>query len=449
VSQMIATSNLKAIIGTGITGLSVARFLAQQHQAFVLLDTRDNPPNLAAVQAEFPGVRVECGALNAETLLACHEIIVSPGIAVATPALVQAREAGIPIIGDIELFVRHARAPMVAITGSNAKSTVTTLVGEMAKAAGIQVAVGGNLGTPALELLRDDIELYVMELSSFQLETVNKLNAKVATILNISADHLDRYPDMRAYILAKLRIYFGAENIVVNRNDILTHPPLAVGAKPVYFGGRADFGAFGLLDRDGEEYLAKNLTPLLPARELKIRGRHNIDNALAALALGDAAGIPMAAMLGALREFRGLRHRCEYVASIDGVEFYNDSKGTNIGATLAAINGLARVPSRLFVIAGGDGKGQDFTELTASLVASRCVLVLIGRDAPLIASAVGEQVPVHVAQTLKDAVNLSLALATAGDAVLLSPACASFDMFKNYEDRGEQFCVAVQERVTL
>lgn len=447
-SQMIATSKVKAIIGTGITGMSVARFLAQQHQAFILLDTRTNPPNLDSIGKEFPNVRVECGELDVNTLLACDEIIVSPGVAVATPAIAHAKAAGIPVVGDIEIFVRYAKAPIVAITGSNAKSTVTTLVGEMAKTAEIKVAVGGNLGTPALELLKDDIQLYVMELSSFQLETVNKLNAKVATILNISADHLDRYPDMRAYILAKLRVYFGAEHIVVNRNDILTHPPLAAGVKPIYFGGKADFGSFGLMVEDGEEYLAKNLTPLMPAKELKISGRHNVDNALAALALGDAAGIPMPAMLDTLKHFRGLRHRCEFVANIKGVDFYNDSKGTNIGATLAAIKGLARNPAALILIAGGEGKGQDFSELNPVLVESNVRLVLIGRDAPLIADAVGDRVAITFADSLKDAIQKSLAQAKQGDAVLLSPACASFDMFRNYEDRGEKFCAAVQELVT-
>ncbi|QEY12162.1 UDP-N-acetylmuramoyl-L-alanine--D-glutamate ligase [Cellvibrio sp. KY-YJ-3] len=442
---MIATSKVKAIIGTGITGLSVARFLAAQQQAFVLLDTRLSPPNLQQIKTEFPHVSIECGELNPHTLLACDEIIISPGVAVATPAIEQARAAGIPVVGDIEIFVRYAKAPIVAITGSNAKSTVTTLVGEMAKAAGINVAVGGNLGTPALELLNDSVELYVMELSSFQLETVTKLNAKVATILNISADHLDRYENMRAYILAKLRVYFGAEHIVVNRNDVLTHPPLAAGVKPIYFGGRADFGSFGLLTRDGVEYLAKNLTPLMAARELKIRGRHNIDNALAALALGDAAGIPLDAMLGTLKTFSGLRHRCEFVAEKNAVEFYNDSKGTNIGATLAAISGLARDPQQLIVILGGEGKGQDFTELTPALRAINSRLVLIGRDATVIEQAVADAAPIIHAGSMQDAVNKAFALAQPGDAVLLSPACASFDMFKNYEDRGEKFCEAVQE----
>ena len=444
---MIATSKVKAIIGTGITGLSVARFLAAQGWAFVLMDTRSNPPNLEQVQQEFPGVTVVCGELDANTLLACDEIIVSPGVAVATPAIEQAKAAGISVVGDIELFVRAAKAPIVAITGSNAKSTVTTLFGEMAKAAGINVAVGGNLGTPALELLSDSVELYVMELSSFQLETVNKLNAKVATILNISADHLDRYENMRAYILAKLRVYFGAEHIVVNRKDILTHPPLAAGVKPVYFGGNADFGSFGLIQDNDGEFLAKNLTPLISTKELKIRGRHNVDNALAALALGDAAGIPMDAMLATLKTFAGLRHRCEFVAEKNGVEFYNDSKGTNIGATLAAIQGLARDPKQLIIILGGEGKGQDFTELTPALRAINSKVILIGRDAPIIAESIGNAATIIYAGSMQDAVNKAFAAANPGDAVLLSPACASFDMFKNYEDRGEKFCLAVQELI--
>ena len=444
---MIATSKVKAIIGTGITGLSVARFLAAQGWAFVLMDTRSNPPNLEQVQQEFPGVTVVCGELDASTLLACDEIIVSPGVAVATRAIEQAKAAGISVVGDIELFVRAAKAPIVAITGSNAKSTVTTLVGEMAKAAGINVAVGGNLGTPALELLNDSVELYVMELSSFQLETVTKLNAKVATILNISADHLDRYENMRAYILAKLRVYFGAEHIVVNRKDILTHPPLAAGVKPVYFGGKADFGSFGLIQDNDGEFLAKNLTPLISTKELKIRGRHNVDNALAALALGDAAGIPMDAMLATLKTFAGLRHRCEFVAEKNGVEFYNDSKGTNIGATLAAIQGLARDPQQLIIILGGEGKGQDFTELTPALRAINSKVILIGRDAPIIAESIGNAATIIYAGSMQDAVNKAFAAANPGDAVLLSPACASFDMFKNYEDRGDKFCLAVQELI--
>jgi UDP-N-acetylmuramoylalanine--D-glutamate ligase len=444
VSQMIATNNVKAIIGTGITGLSVARFLAKKGQTFVLMDTRENPPNLEQIKNEFPNVNVQTGNLDLPTLMASNEIVLSPGVAQSTEEIVAAKNSGIPVVGDIELFVRYAQAPIVAITGSNAKSTVTTLVGEMAKAADIKVAVGGNLGTPALDLLADDIQLYVMELSSFQLETVSKLNAKVATILNISADHLDRYKDMREYILAKMRVYFGAEHIVVNRHDLLTHPPLAQGVKPIQFGGKADFGSFGLIEENGQEYLAKNLTALMPANELKIRGRHNIENALAALALGDAAGIPMNAMIATLKSFKGLRHRCEFVAQIKGVEFYNDSKGTNIGATLAAIKGLSRDPQQLTVILGGEGKGQDFSELVPALKSINARTILIGRDAPIIAAAIETIVPITHAASLQEAIAQALSLSKDGDAVLLSPACASFDMFKNYEDRGEQFCQIVR-----
>jgi UDP-N-acetylmuramoylalanine--D-glutamate ligase len=243
-------------------------------------------------------------------------------------------------------------------------------------------------------------------------------------------------------------VYFGAEHIVVNRKDVLTHPPFAAGVKPIYFGGTADFGSFGLTEENGEEYLAKNLTPLMPSRELTIRGRHNVDNALAALALGDAAGIPMDAMLSALKSFKGLKHRCEFVATKNGVEFYNDSKGTNIGSTLAAVQGLARDPQQLIVILGGEGKGQDFTELAPALKAINSQAVLIGRDAPIIEQAVAGVTSVTHAASMQDAVNKAFNLANSGDAVLLSPACASFDMFKNYEDRGDKFCAAVQELST-
>jgi len=440
---MIATSRIKAVIGTGITGLSVARFLMKEQQAFILFDTRLSPPNTATIKAEFPDVELKLGEIDTDILLHCDEIVVSPGISIELPAIAAAKAAGIPVVGDIELFIRYAKAPIVAITGSNAKSTVTTLVGEMAAKAGLEVAVGGNLGTPALELLADNIELYVMELSSFQLETVTRLNAKAATILNISADHLDRYASMRDYVLAKLRVYFGAEHIIVNRNDVLTQPPLAANTKPVYFGGKADFGSFGLIEENGDTFLAKNLTSLLSTHELKISGKHNVDNALAALALGDAAGIPMEAMLATLREFRGLRHRCEFVATKSGIDFYNDSKGTNIGATIAAIAGLSRAPSQLIVILGGEGKGQNFAELNPTLQQFMCRLVLLGRDAPLIAAAVKGVVEFEFANSLQDAVAQAFNQAGTGDAVLLSPACASFDMFKNYEDRGEQFCAAV------
>lgn len=443
-TQVIAKSSLKAIIGTGITGLSVARFCVRENLPFALFDTRLQPPALAQVQAEFPDVAIELGPLSSETLLLADEIIISPGIAQTDPAIDAAKAAGIPVVGDIELFVRYARAPIVAITGSNAKSTVTTLVGEMAREAGIKVAVGGNLGTPALDLLNDEIELYVMELSSFQLETVTRLGAKVATILNVSADHLDRYADMRAYHAAKLRVYFGAQQVVFNRLDPLTQPPIAQGTKPISFGGAAEFNHFGVLEHNGEQWLAWQFEPLMAVSELAIRGRHNVDNALAALALGRAAGIPLSAMVAALKKFHGLPHRCQWVATKSGIDFFNDSKGTNVGATIAAIQGLERIPAQLILIAGGEGKGADFKQLAPAVKGRVRAAVLIGRDAPLIEQALASVTSIIAASSMEDAVSKAYVAAQKGDAVLLSPACASFDMFKNYEDRGVRFCEAVE-----
>lgn len=444
-SELIASSRYKVVIGTGITGLSVARFLVQQGEPFVLVDTRISPPNAALIAKDFPDVAVCFGELDRDLLANAEELIVSPGIAVSHPAIENAKSCGVPVVGDIELFARAAQAPIVAITGSNAKSTVTTLVGAMAEQAGINVAVGGNLGTPALDLLDAQVELYVMELSSFQLETVSRLNAKVATILNLSADHMDRYATLGEYHAAKLRIYFGAENIVFNTKDTLTQPPLAKGVTTFSFGGKAEFKRFGLLERDEQTFLAWQFEPLLNVNQLKIAGKHNIDNALAALALGHAAGLSMASMIEALKTFKGLPHRCEFVLSHGGVDFYNDSKGTNVGATLAALNGLARLPKKLVLIAGGDGKGAPFDDLVPTVSQVVRAVVLIGRDAPLLFELLKDKVRCEFADSMSDAVNKAYGLAEKGDAVLLSPACASLDMFKNYNDRGEQFCQAVEE----
>lgn len=348
--------------------------------------------------------------------------------------------------GDIELFARHAKAPIVAITGSNAKSTVTTLVGDMARAAGKRVAVGGNLGTPALDLLADDIELYVMELSSFQLETTERLNAEVATVLNVSEDHMDRYADMQAYHLAKHRIFRGARQVVVNRGDALSRPLVADQLPCWSFGlNKPDFKAFGLIEEDGEKYLAYQFEKLMPVRELKVRGAHNQANALAALALGHAVGLPFESMLAALREFTGLAHRCQWVRELRGVAYYDDSKATNVGAALAAIEGLgADIDGKLVLIAGGDGKGADFSGLTAPVARYCRAVVLLGRDAELIAAALGDAVPLVRVKTLDEAVQRCAELAREGDAVLLSPACASLDMFKNFEERGRLFAQAAE-----
>lgn len=444
--SLIASDHFRIVVGLGKSGMSLVRFLAHQGVPFAVADTRENPPELATLRLQFPQVEVRCGELDVEFLCRAQELYVSPGLALATPALQEAAKRGVKLSGDIELFARHAKAPIVAITGSNAKSTVTTLVGDMARAAGKRVAVGGNLGTPALDLLADDIELYVMELSSFQLETTERLNAEVATVLNVSEDHMDRYADMQAYHLAKHRIFRGARQVVVNRGDALSRPLVADQLPCWSFGlNKPDFKAFGLIEEDGEKYLAYQFDKLMPVRELKVRGAHNQANALAALALGHAVGLPFEPMLAALRDFTGLAHRCQWVRELRGVAYYDDSKATNVGAALAAIEGLgADIDGKLVLIAGGDGKGADFSGLTAPVARYCRAVVLLGRDAELIAAALGDAVPLVRVKTLDEAVQRCAELAREGDAVLLSPACASLDMFKNFEERGRLFAQAAE-----
>jgi UDP-N-acetylmuramoylalanine--D-glutamate ligase len=444
--SLIASDHFRIIVGLGKSGMSLVRFLANRGVSFAVADTRETPPELATLCRDFPQVEVRCGELDVEFLCRADELYVSPGLALATPALQQAAARGVKLSGDIELFARYAKAPIIAITGSNAKSTVTTLVGEMAAAAGKRVAVGGNLGTPALDLLNDDVELYVMELSSFQLETTDQLGAEVATVLNISEDHMDRYSGLPAYHLAKHRVFRGARQVVVNRQDVLTRPLIGEGLPCWTFGLNVpDFHGFGLREENGEKYLAFQFELLMPVRELKIRGAHNQSNALAALALGHAVGLPMDAMLSSLRSFGGLEHRCQWVREREGVNYYDDSKATNVGAALAAIEGLgADISGKLVLIAGGDGKGADFSGLAGPIAAHCRAVVLLGRDAELIAQVLSDSVPLIRAQSLDEAVQRCAETAQAGDAVLLSPACASFDMFKNYEERGQLFAQAVR-----
>ena len=443
--SLIASDHFRIVVGLGKSGMSLVRFLARQGVSFAVADTRENPPELATLRRDYPQVEVRCGELDVEFLCRADELYVSPGLALATPALQAAAARGVKLSGDIDLFARNAKAPIVAISGSNAKSTVTTLVGEMAVAAGKRVAVGGNLGMPALDLLSDDVELYVMELSSFQLETTHQLGAEVATVLNVSEDHMDRYSGLPAYHLAKHRIFRGARQVVVNRQDALTRPLMSDGLPCWTFGlGAPDFKAFGLREENGEKYLAFEFQNLMPVRELKVRGAHNQANALAALALGHAVGLPFDAMLSSLRNFTGLEHRCQWVRELEGVSYYNDSKATNVGAALAAIDGLGMdMDGKLVLIAGGDGKGADFSGLRDSVTKYCRAVVLIGRDASLIADALGDAIPQVRAASLDEAIAQSRALAQSGDAVLLSPACASFDMFKNYEERGQLFARAV------
>ncbi len=445
---LIASDTRRIIIGLGKTGYACARHLAAKGVDFAVVDTRDKPPLAAQFYQEFPQVELRCGDLDPEFLCEATELVLSPGVPKSSPAIQFALQHDVKVIGDIDLFCREISAPIIAITGSNAKSTVTTLVGEMAKASGVNVAVGGNIGTPVLELLQQDpAELYVLELSSFQLETTHDLKAQAATVLNISPDHMDRYPDLQSYYLAKHRIYRGCRHAVINRDDALTAPLVSQGMKTLSFGLSApDLGQYGLASHEGDPWLFKGLEPLLPVSALALSGAHNVSNVLAAFALGDAVGLQRTAMLSVAQSFTGLKHRCQFIAKKHDVKYINDSKGTNVGATLAAIQGLGSQlhnTEKLIVILGGVGKEQRFSELADPLVQFARAVILIGEDAELIAKDL-EGVNILQADALVDAVNLAQQQAQSGDTVLLSPACASFDMFKGYEDRGDQFIQLVE-----
>ncbi|MCR8923690.1 UDP-N-acetylmuramoyl-L-alanine--D-glutamate ligase [Dasania sp. GY-MA-18] len=443
--QIIAKDNHCVVVGLGLTGLSCARYLASKNIPFSVVDSREQPPGLKELQQELPDVAVSLGAITDEALANANELIISPGVSLEQPAIQRAIAAGTAYCGDIDLFRREAKAPIIAITGSNGKSTVTALVGEMAAAAGKRVAVGGNIGVPALALLAEpEPDLYVLELSSFQLERAQPLNAEVATVLNISPDHMDRYSDIAAYHRAKHRIFFGCKQVVVNCSDTLSKPLVPDEVKQWHFGlGQPDFKGFGLIKEGEQEFLAFQFEKLMPVSELKIVGRHNIENALAALALGHAAGLPFAAMLKALRNFAGLPHRCQFVASIAGVKYYNDSKATNVGAALAAIEGLAASVEKIVLIAGGEGKGASFDDLLVPVQRACSAAVLIGTEAQVLADLLSPVVKVSKAGSMVEAVAAAKALAKEGDAVLLAPACASFDMYSNYQQRGDDFCAAV------
>lgn len=433
------------IVGLGKSGLSVARHLGARSQRFAVADSRETPPNLALFRAEFAQVPLLLGRFDAEHFSAYKTLIVSPGVSLEEPAIRAACAAGARIVGDIELFAGEVQAPVIAITGSNGKSTVTTLVAAMAEHAGRRVAVGGNLGTPALDLLAPPAaDVYVLELSSFQLETTYSLAPKAAVVLNLSPDHLDRYADMDAYAQAKAAVYRNAAVCVVNRDDAGA-AALAGGECQQSFGLDEPKGSqFGICELEGANWLCHGTQALMPQSAVRMAGRHGVANALAALALGEAIGLPMAAMLEVLQSFTGLAHRCQWVAKVAGVDWYNDSKGTNVGATLAAVNGLS---APVVVILGGIGKGQDFTVLRETLSTRARAVVVFGQDRALIGAALRDTVSLTQVSDLAAAVNTAAALAQPGDAVLLSPACASFDQFSGFEARGDYFMHLVQERV--
>jgi UDP-N-acetylmuramoylalanine--D-glutamate ligase len=435
------------VVGLGETGLSVARYLLRQGIEVAIVDSRENPPGLERLRSELPAdVALFLGGFRSDAFARAGQLVVSPGVSLALPEIAAARDRGVAVTGDVELFAQAATAPVIAVTGSNGKSTVVTLLGAMARRAGLDVRVGGNIGTPALDLLQEcEPDLYVLELSSFQLETLQSLHPCASVVLNVCEDHLDRYAGLQAYAAAKQVIYRNAGVQVVNRDDTVAAALADAGHPQLGFTRLAPQGNdYGLVSHAGELWLARGDRRLLPAAAVRMAGRHNLANALAALALGEAAGLVPDAMLDTLREFQGLPHRMQLVAEQDGVRWYNDSKGTNVGATLAAIDGIG---TGLVLIAGGDGKGADFSPLAVALRDNGHGAVLIGRDAPLLEQVLQGVVPLARATDMREAVRLAAAMAQPGDAVLLSPACASTDMYRNYAERGEQFIQAVQGRL--
>lgn len=425
------------VIGLGMTGLSVVNHLLRQPDEFDIkvIDTRQTPPGQDKLP---PQVALCSGQWNMDWLLAADLIVASPGVALATPELVAAANAGIEIVGDIELFARAVNKPVVAITGSNGKSTVTSLVGEMAKEAGINVGVGGNIGFAALDMLAQDHDLYVLELSSFQLETTTSLQLKAAVYLNLSEDHMDRYDGLEDYSQAKMRIFDHAQLAVFNRDDLATRPTTFSG-KVTSFGFDAE--EYGLVSVEDEECLAVAQQPVMATRDIALVGRHNVANSLAALALADAVNIDHLAVCRALKRYNGLSHRCQLVASHHGVQWVNDSKATNLASTLAALKGLDLF-GKLHLLMGGDGKGADFSELKPVLADLDVQLYCYGRDghdfAPLV------EKPLSV-ETMEQAMIIAAETAQPGDMVLLSPACASFDQFPNFMARGDAFVALATE----
>ena len=446
------------VLGLGVSGLSMARWLSYRGAHVHVADTRSTPPCGAQLQRELPDVRVITGALRPESFHSVDLIAISPGVPTAEPLVEAAANRGIPVVGDIELFAQAlpsiATAKVLAITGSNGKSTVTEMTGAMCREAGLSTVVAGNIGLPVLDALLEtkraaghggrEPEVFVLELSSFQLETTSSLDAHVAACLNLSEDHLDRYRGMPAYAQAKARIFRGSGIQVLNRQDVWSRSMALAGRAVFTFGLDAPSGEreWGLTDVQGEAWLAQGDRKLIGVSQLRVAGLHNAANALAALALARAIDLPYEPLLQALAQFEGLPHRVQKVAEIDGVTFYDDSKGTNVGATVAALSGMRQ---RVVLIAGGDGKGQDFSPLRSAVAARARAVVLIGRDSDKIAQSIESSgVPMQRARTMEEAVRMSLAAAREGDAVLLSPACASFDMFRDYEHRAQVFVQAVK-----
>ena len=431
------------IVGLGKTGFSVAKFLHKQGIQFAVVDSRDKPPLNDALLNEYPDTPVFTGGFDSAALEVATHVIVSPGVSLLEQSIQKTIGDGAKLLSDIDLFASATDKPVIAITGSNGKSTVTTMLGAMGNAAEVKTAIGGNLGTPALDLLDKSSDLYVIELSSFQLERTHSLNAKAATVLNVSADHLDRHDDIMDYAKVKKGIFSGNGVMVLNEDDSIVKMMKTEGRDTLAFSvyGKSDFY---LESRESENWLMNAEQPLMRQAELPLEGLHNVANALAALALGTAVGLNSNAMCNALRKFKGLEHRMQRVAKVKGVTWVNDSKATNIGACVAALKGYQ---NKVVLIAGGDAKGADMNELIPAIKDKAKCVVLIGKDAAEIERVINGCVPSYIVETIQDAVHIAAKMAVEGESVLLSPACASLDQYASYKERGEKFTAAVLELV--
>ncbi len=448
---MTAYENPKAfslVVGMGATGFSIAQFLASKGRAFHVFDTRSSSNMSKRFDEAFPESQMFFGDIDESLVLEAEEIYLSPGVSRKEKVIASAITAGKSVVGDIELFLREVEKPVIGITGSNGKSTVTTLVGMVAEKSHVNVGVGGNIGTPALELLNCPAELYVLELSSFQLESTPKPNLEVACNLNISADHMDRYDGLDDYASVKRGIYAGAKNAVYNFDDLLTKPEDVDQSNQRYAFCTDEFNS-GNDNIRLYHYCAENGwlkcgdEPLIHRDDIKVKGMHNVANALALFAIADAAKLKKSACVATLKEFKGLSHRSEYVAEKSGVTYINDSKATNVGATVAAIEGLAPEFGGVVLIAGGQGKGAEFDVLGTCIGHYVRLVVLLGEDKDKIASVVPDDVEKIFVGSMVEAVETCMTKAKAGELVLLSPACASFDMFSSFGHRGDMFRNAV------
>lgn len=426
------------VMGLGETGLSVARYLSKQNINFSMLDTRANPPQLEAFQQEFPNIEIRLGDVSDEALMNAAQIVVSPGIDINQESIRNSiLKNGCECVGDIELFSRSTEKPIVAVTGSNGKSTVTSLFNEIARSSGVNAYAGGNLSPPALDLLKyDDAELFVLELSSFQLESIVSLQPKASVVLNVSPDHLDRHGDVEHYAAVKEHIYSKAKYSVFNRDDKYVSQ-MKLSGETISFGlGHPKSGEFGVIDNNESLHLALGEKLLLPINELALKGESGVLNSLAALALGYALRLPMLNMLDKLKTFKGLPHRLSLVADQDGVSWFDDSKGTNIGATVSSLRSLEK---NVILIAGGVFKGGDLTELKEAISGHAKHVILMGQDASTLKRGLEGVSSLDMVGSMSEAVEAARKIATTGDQVLLSPACASFDMYSNYIQRGCDF----------